>query len=102
MNDMAIRVENVYKEYRLGAIGGATLKGEIQSKIAKLRHQEDPNRKIGEREYGKNERFLALKDLSFDVKKGETLGIIGQNGAGKSTILKLICRVTAPTAERFI
>ena len=100
MNDMAIRVENVYKEYRLGAIGGATLKGEIQSKIAKLRHQEDPNRKIGEREYVKNERFLALKDLSFDVKKGETLGIIGQNGAGKSTILKLICRVTMPTSGR--
>ena len=100
MNDLAIWVENVYKEYRLGAIGGATLKGEIQSTIAKLRHQEDPNRKIGEREYGKNERFLALKDLSFDVKRGETLGIIGQNGAGKSTILKLICRVTAPTAGK--
>ena len=97
MNDLAIRVDHVYKEYRLGAIGGATLKGEIQSKIAKMRHQEDPNSKIGARVYEKNERFLALKDLSFDVKKGETLGIIGQNGAGKSTILKLICRVTAPT-----
>ncbi len=97
MNDLAIRVDHVYKEYRLGAIGGATLKGDIQSKIAKLRHKEDPNSKIGARVYGKNERFLALKDLSFDVKKGETLGIIGQNGAGKSTILKLICRVTAPT-----
>lgn len=97
MNDLAIRVEHVYKEYRLGAIGGATLKGEIQSKIAKLRHQEDPNLKIGMQAYEKNEKFLALNDLSFDVKKGETLGIIGQNGAGKSTILKLICRVTAPT-----
>lgn len=97
MNDLAIRVDHVYKEYRLGAIGGATLKGEIQSKIAKMRHQEDPNSKIGARVYEKNERFLALNDLSFDVKKGETLGIIGQNGAGKSTILKLICRVTAPT-----
>ena len=100
MNDLAIRVENVYKEYRLGAIGGATLKGEIQSKIAKLRHQEDPNRKIGAQVYEKNERFMALNGLSFDVKKGETLGIIGQNGAGKSTILKLICRVTAPTRGR--
>lgn len=97
MNDLAIRVDHVYKEYRLGAIGGATLKGDIQSKIARLRHKEDPNRKIGAPVYEKNERFLALKDLSFDVKKGETLGIIGQNGAGKSTILKLICRVTAPT-----
>ncbi len=96
-NDLAIRVENVYKEYRLGTIGGATLKGEIQSKIAKLRHKEDPNLKIGQVAHGKNERFMALKGLSFDIKKGETVGIIGQNGAGKSTILKLICRVTAPT-----
>ncbi len=97
MDELAIKVEHVSKEYRLGAIGGATLKGEIQAKIAKLRHKENPNLKIGEKEHDKNERFLALNDLSFDVKKGETVGIIGRNGAGKSTILKLICRVTAPT-----
>ena len=97
MEELAIRVEHVSKEYRLGAIGGATLKGEIQAKIAKLRHKENPNLKIGEKEHNKNERFLALNDMSFDVKKGETVGIIGRNGAGKSTILKLICRVTAPT-----
>ena len=97
MEELAIRVEQVSKEYRLGTIGGATLKGEIQSKLAKLRHKEDPNLKIGEKAYDKNERFLALNDLSFDIKKGETVGIIGRNGAGKSTILKLICRVTAPT-----
>ena len=97
MNELAIKVDHVSKEYRLGAIGGATLKSEIQSKIAKLRHQEDPNLKIGQKAYDKNEKFLALNDLSFEVKKGETIGIIGHNGAGKSTILKLICRVTAPT-----
>lgn len=96
-NELAIKVDHVYKEYRLGAIGGATLKGEIQSKMAKLFHKEDPNLKIGQKEHDKNERFLALNDLSFEIKKGETVGIIGQNGAGKSTILKLICRVTAPT-----
>ena len=97
MNELAIKVDHVSKEYRLGAIGGATLKAELQSKIAKLRHKEDPNLKIGARACDKNERFLALNDLSFEVKKGETIGIIGHNGAGKSTILKLICRVTAPT-----
>ena len=97
MKELAIKVENVSKEYRLGAIGGATLKGEIQSKVAKLMKKEDPNLKIGEKAHEKNERFLALNDLSFDVEKGETIGIIGHNGAGKSTILKLICRVTAPS-----
>lgn len=97
MNELAIKVDHVSKEYRLGAIGGATLKAEIQSKMAKLMHKEDPNLKIGAKAHDKNERFLALDDLSFEVKKGETIGIIGHNGAGKSTILKLICRVTAPT-----
>lgn len=97
MEELAIRVEHVSKEYRLGAIGGATLKGEIQSKLAKIFNKEDPNLKIGEKSHSKNERFLALNDMSFDIRKGETVGVIGRNGAGKSTILKLICRVTAPT-----
>lgn len=97
MEELAIKVDHVSKEYRLGAIGGTTLKNEIQSAIARMRHKEDPNQKIGAKTYGKNERFLALNDMSFDVHKGEALGIIGHNGAGKSTILKLICRVTAPT-----
>ena len=97
MNDLSIKVENVSKEYRLGAIGGATLREDLQSWFAKLRHKEDPNLKIGAKVYGKNEKFLALDNVSFEIKKGESVGIIGHNGAGKSTMLKLICRVTAPT-----
>lgn len=103
MNDnIAVSFENVSKEYRLGSIGGGTLRGDLQSVWARLRKKEDPNTKIGEEKkyYKKNERFNALTDISFDVKKGEALGIIGHNGAGKSTLLKLLSRVTMPTTGK--
>ncbi len=97
MIDTMIEIDNVTKTYRLGTIGGGTLKGDIQSFWARLRHKDDPNLRIGEKAYKKNEKFTALDGVSFDVKKGETIGLIGRNGAGKSTLLKLLSRVTAPT-----
>lgn len=98
MEELMIKVENVTKEYRLGAIGGTTLKEELQRRRAKRKHQEDPTLKIGQTRPDSNERFMALNGVSFEVKKGEAVGIIGHNGAGKSTLLKLITRITAQTS----
>ena len=97
MSETVIKIENVKKQYRLGAIGGGTLQGDLQSWWARVRGREDPNSKIGSKAHGKNERFLALDGINLEIKQGERLGIIGHNGAGKSTLLKLLSRVTAPT-----
>lgn len=95
--ETVIEIDNVKKTYRLGTIGSGTLKGDVASWWARIRHKEDPNLRIGEKAYKKNEQFNALDGVTFNVKKGETIGLIGRNGAGKSTLLKLLSRVTAPT-----
>ena len=97
MNEYALKLENVSKKYFIGTIGWGTLKKDFQSFIAKKRGLEDPNAPIG---YTKEDEYCALKNVSFEVKKGEVIGIIGSNGAGKSTLLKLISGITMPTSGK--
>ena len=98
MSSEILEIKNVSKEYRLGMIGGTSLKEELQRKRAARKGLEDPTRKVTDNSTGKiGEKFLALKDINITVHEGERVGIIGHNGAGKSTLLKLISRITAPS-----
>ena len=93
MSDLAIHVENLGKMYRIGAQVDRyrTLRDTIVDTVTR------PVRMLRGNAYASSQEIWALKDVSFDVRKGEVLGVIGRNGAGKSTLLKILSRVTEPT-----
>jgi lipopolysaccharide transport system ATP-binding protein len=104
MSDIAIKVEDLSKQYRLGEIGTGTISHDLNRWWARMRGKEDPFAKLGDvndrTSKGSSDYVWSLRDINFEVKKGEVLGIVGRNGAGKSTLLKILSKVTAPTTGK--
>jgi ABC-type polysaccharide/polyol phosphate transport system, ATPase component len=99
----AIEFNHVSKQYRLGVVSTRTLSHDLNRWWqVNVLHREDPYLKIGsvnDRSVAADSEYVwALRDIDFKVEQGDVVGIIGNNGAGKSTMLKLLSRVTGPTA----
>src|SRR5947208_17089872 len=98
-SDVAIRVQNLGKCYQIYERPRDRLKQSIMPRLHRIAL---PLKRVLGREASNPpsycREFWALKDISFQVKRGETAGVIGRNGSGKSTLLQLICGTLSPTS----
>src|SRR3989344_1709211 len=103
MNKPIIEVKNLGKRYDIThARGGYVALRDVIANVAKnpFAFIKQKAKKVVGME--KKEEFWALDDVSFNVQKGEVIGVIGANGAGKSTLLKILSQITPPTTGEII